>query len=146
MPFVLPLHGRPDDHGFSLIEVLVATVIATVAVVGLAYTFGIGRSTIDRFETARAALATAQGRLEMLTTLSSGSPELSQGLHTADFVIGGEVRGQERWTVSWYDDAADGLDPADPNPNDLRRVTVEVLWTQGALTDTVRLVRLLPAS
>lgn len=132
--------------GFSLIEVLVATVIATVAVVGLAYTFSIGRASIDRFATARAALAAAQGQLEILSTLPGTAPELtlSPPDHTAPFLVAGEVRGEVHWTVVPYDDPADG--PSDPNPFDLRRVTVEVTWTQGTMTDNVQLERLLPAS
>ena len=52
--------------GFSLMEVIVATLIATIAITGLAYTFGLGRSFIDRYELSRAALAAAQGKVEAL--------------------------------------------------------------------------------
>src|SRR2546426_12733052 len=38
------------EQGFSLIEAVVATVIAALAVVGLAHTFGLGRAFINRFE------------------------------------------------------------------------------------------------
>ena len=46
-----------ETRGFSLIEVLVALVIAVIAILGLAHTFGAGRGLINRYDTAREALA-----------------------------------------------------------------------------------------
>ena len=37
-----------DQNGFSLIEALTATVIAVFAVLGLAYTFSVGRGQVSR--------------------------------------------------------------------------------------------------
>jgi len=138
----------PDgaERGFSLIEVLVATVIATVAVVGLAYTFGLGRSYIDRFETARAALAAAEARIETLVTSPTTSPDLIRDIeHSTPFVVGGKTLGVVRWWVQFVNDPSDGT-YSDPNPDDLRKVFIEVEWAQGGVTDRVRLTRVLPAS
>lgn len=126
-------------------EVIVATIIATVAVLGLAYTFGMGRAFINRFETARAAVGAANARMETLGVLSGGSPDLAMGDHSEPFVLDGVTIGETRWTVSAYDDPADGLGAADPRPMDLKRITVDVIWQVGALTDTVRVERLRPA-
>ncbi len=118
-------------------EAIVATVIATIAVVGLAHSFGLGRSFINRFETARAALGVAQKRLEILHAKSDPLTNLATGvLHLGPFVHAGHQVGKEEWNVTWYDD------PATPDPQDLKLVTVRVFWGQGAITDTVTLKRL----
>jgi prepilin-type N-terminal cleavage/methylation domain-containing protein len=144
-----PTQSFEDDAGFSLIEVMVATVIAVLAFVGIAYTFSTGRGLINRFEIERAALAAARARLETLAS-DPGSPDLSitPPPHTAPFLVDGVNRGQEEWTVDWIDDQADGLAGAgDWNPHDLKRVTVHVIYsTTRTATDTVSLVRLVPPS
>jgi Tfp pilus assembly protein PilV len=125
------------EAGFSLMEAIVATVIATVAVVGLAYTFGQGRALINRFEMARAALGVAQQRLELLHVEPRTSDAFStDSLHVRPFVHAGRQAGFEEWAVSWYDD------PSTPTANDLKKVTVIVRWTQGSLSDSVSLSRL----
>ena len=43
--------------------------IASIAVLGLAYTFGVGRGMVNRYEIARAALGGAQDPLELCTSL-----------------------------------------------------------------------------
>ncbi len=125
------------ESGFSLVEAIVATVIATIAVVGLAHSFGLGRSFINRYETARAALGVAQRRLETLHAGSDPTVNLATGIpHLAPFDHGGHRVGSEEWNVSWYDD------PATTEPHDLKLVTVRVFWSQGTIPDTVTLTRL----
>jgi len=129
------------EAGFSLIEAIVATVIATIAVVGLAHTFGLGRSFINRFEVARAALGVAQQRLEILHTEPRTSDSFSMdslGLHIRPFNHGGREIGTEEWIVSWYNDP----DPTTAPANDLKQVTVRVCWSHGTIADTVALTRL----
>ncbi|OGF13115.1 MAG: hypothetical protein A2W00_05400 [Candidatus Eisenbacteria bacterium RBG_16_71_46] len=121
-----------SETGISLIEVVVATVIATLAVLGLAYSFGTGRALIDRFAIARAALGVAQGRLETLAGTSLSDTALAFGTHGTAFVLDDQVLGQERWIVS--------LDS-----NQMRRVTAEVIWGQGSRIDTMRVTRLFSA-
>ena len=128
---------RRSEAGFSLMEAIVATVIATIAVVGLAHSFGLGRSFINRFETARAALGVAQKRLEIIHAGSDPLSNLATGiLHLGPFEHGGHRVGSEEWNVTWYDD------PATPDPRDLKLVTVRVFWSQGTISDTVTLTRL----
>jgi prepilin-type N-terminal cleavage/methylation domain-containing protein len=133
------------EKGFSLLEVLVAMVIAVIAVVGLAYSFGTGRGLIDRYATARDALAAAEQRLERLAFLSNQNPnhpDLSAGTHgPLARPLNGTRSGQESWTVVWVDDPVDNT--PDANPNDYKRVTVEVSWTQGGMQDRIALSRVL---
>lgn len=134
--------------GFSLIEVMVAVVIAVIAVVGLAHTFGTGRALINRYEIARDALGAAQRELEVLSAISLSSDSLDAGagqrLH-GPFPLGlnDRMTGTIEWTSSWQDDPADNAG-GDSNPHDYRKVTVVVRWQAGT-TDTVALSRIFMA-
>jgi len=116
-------------------EVIVATVIATIAVLGFAHSFGLGRALIERFTFARTALATAEERMEALSVLPSSHPALEYGQHDSTFVINGETIGTLRWDVSVSQVAwSTKLDT-------LKQVVVEVEWNRG-FPDTVRLSRM----
>jgi prepilin-type N-terminal cleavage/methylation domain-containing protein len=134
-----PIHSQ---GGFSLMEVLAATVIATIAIVGLAYTFGMGQSFIQRFETGRSALAVAEGRLDLLGVLPASSPDLTLGDHPASplpFQADGTTVGTETWRVDTYDDPGTSF-----MTDDLKKVTVTVTWRFGSTQDSLRLSRLMP--
>jgi hypothetical protein len=116
---------------------MVAVVIAVLAAVGLAYSFGLGRSFINRFEIARAALGVAQQRLETLHTLPGAAAEFdTDSTHYREFYHGGAPAGLESWQVTWYND------PSTTRANDLKLITVTVSWRMGAVTDSVSLSRL----
>ena len=134
-------HRDGQSRGFSLIEVIVATLIATMVISGLAYTFGLGRGFIDRYEIARAALAAAQGRMEQLAVKPVADADLILGPHPeSPFTYQGHTVGTVRWTV---------VTVTDPGPpaaqKGLKNVTVEVSWGDGSLGDAVRVNRLFPA-
>jgi prepilin-type N-terminal cleavage/methylation domain-containing protein len=132
------------DAGFSLMEVIVATVIATIAVVGLAYTFGLGRGFINRFEIGRAALGAAQGQLELIAAVPSNDTLVAMGrIHQSYLIVDGRRMGTEQWVLGWKDDPADGSFPADVDTSDLRIAVVTVLFQQGNVQDQVQLTRLL---
>ena len=132
--------GRED--GFSLTEAIVAAAIAVIAVLGLAHSFGVGRALIDRYAIARAATAVAERRLEQLTILPGSAPEFTIGSYRAPFFFNGEEIGTETWTIEWLDDPADGTGSSDPDPHDLKKVTVEIRWRMAADSDVIRLSRL----
>jgi hypothetical protein len=142
-------HLLQSERGISLIEVITGTVITVIAVVGLAYSFGIGRGLIDRYEVARVALSAAQRRMETLTAMPSTSESLATGagflrdFGPFPFNAEGKEIGEEWWTVEWIDDPVDGMAPGDATPHDIRRVTVRVIWEpSGQRRDTVKFSRL----
>lgn len=142
-PAALAADPPRDQRGFSLTETVVAVSIAVIAILGLAYTFGLGRGFIARYEVARTALGEAQQRMESLAAL----PPALLVLGTADsvaFVVRGSALGHTSWRVEPVDEPADGLGGADAdgNPNDLKRVTVVVRWTH----DRIELRRLFPGA
>src|SRR5262245_48296294 len=122
-----------DERGFTLTEVLVAAVMATIAVLGLAHSFAMGRANLNRYATARAALALAQGRLEWLSSAATpghnpGSPDLTAGTHSVAVMLG-PVAATEQWVITWVNDPADGT--PDSDPNDYKRATVNVMWPRA---------------
>src|SRR5215475_7321708 len=118
-----------EQRGFSLIEVMVAAVVAVIAVLGLAFSFSAGRGLIDRFAVARDALEAAQSRLDSLAVEAVQDPaasDLTVGTHVrpGNITLNHNQTGTEQWTVVWVDDPVDNF-PSDPDPNDYKRATVE---------------------
>jgi hypothetical protein len=144
-----PARRPRGERGVGLMEVIVATVIATLAVVALSYSFGTGRGLVNRYELARVALGAAQRRMELLGAQGTGSPDLALGpgfgalAHgPLDVVVDGRLCGQETWTVApWYDPSTGSTS----GPPDLKRVTVTVTWGGATAAETVQLDRLFPA-
>lgn len=123
-------------------EAIVATVIAVIAALGLAYTFGIGRSNINRFELARSADAIAQSRMESLNLLldtSPGSDSLAVGTHPNVpnvFAYHGAPLGVEYWRV----DAAPVAVPSAIRGRMVALTTI-VRWTWGGFDDSIAYTR-----
>ncbi len=115
-------------------EAIAATMIAAVAILGLAHSFGLGRGQIDRFTVARAALAAAEDRMETLSVQPASSPDMSLGAHDTTFVFEGESRGVVHWEVSHYPLSwSSHLDH-------LTQVDVDVQWDSGP-GDAIHLTR-----
>ena len=127
-----------------MFEVIAGTLIASIAVLGLAYSFGVGRGLIDRYEVARLAL----GRAELLAdSLGSRNPTtLTDG--SEPFWIDEVPAGTSTWVVTPVDDPIDGTInsvPPDPNPVDMKRIHVEVSWRIGPFPDSLGLDRMVLA-
>ncbi len=137
------------ENGFTLIEAMVASIIAVIAVLGLAFSFSAGRGMVDRYAAARDGLAAAEQRMERLSILGLKDPlnaELSPGAHgPRPRPLNGNLTGTEEWTVTWVDDPADNAG-GDPNPNDYKRVTVDVRWMSGTVQDHIQLSRIILGS
>jgi prepilin-type N-terminal cleavage/methylation domain-containing protein len=137
--------GR-GQRGFSLVEVMVAMVIAVIAVMGLAQTFGTGRALINRYEIARDALGAAQRELEVLGAVSLASDSLDAGTGTRlhgpfPVSLNDRKNGTVEWRSTWMDDPQDNGGPGgDTDPHDYRKVTVVVRWN-AAIPDSVPLTR-----
>ena len=127
-----------DERGFSLVEALTAATITVIAVMGLAYSFGVGRGLVNRYEVARAALGEAQSQLEALQLLPRDDPSMAIGYvsPSTPFLYEGATLGSSSWRVVPYDD------PSLPGTVNLKRVIMTVQWTRSAQTDSVSLERL----
>ena len=129
---------RLNERGFSLAEALTGATISVIAVMGLAYSFGVGRGLVNRYEVARAALGEAQSQLEALQLVPRGDPTMAVGYVSPPipFRYQGASLGTSSWRVVAYDD------PSLPGTVNLKRVVMTVLWTRGAQADSVSLERL----
>ncbi len=128
--------ARAAESGFSLMEAIVATVISVIAVLGLAYSFGLGRGFINRYEAARIADGLAAGAMDSLslagTDLTLGGPRPNPAI---PLVYNGVAIGTVNWVVS-------APDPANPVKDDLVNVTVTANWSLGGLNDSLQYRRL----
>ncbi len=140
------LAAHAGERGVGLMEIIVATFIAVIAVVGLAYTIGTGRGLVSRYELARMGLAEAQRKMEELSALRPGDPQLAipagrtWATYSEPFLIRGVPGGSTSWTVEWATDPADSF----PGGHSLRHVTVRTSWGAG-MRDSVSLDRMFPA-
>ena len=127
-----------NERGFSLMEALTGATISVIAVLGLAYSFGVGRGLVNRYEVARAALGEAQSQLEALQLAPRSDPTLAFGYVSppTPFIYEGASLGTSSWRVLPYDE------PSLPGTRNLKRVVVTVRWTSTALSDSVSLERL----
>lgn len=119
-------------------EALTAATISVIAVLGLAYSFGVGRGMVNRYEVARAALGEAQSQLEALTTLPNNDPTLALGYAAAltPFRYEGATVGSSYWRVVGYDE------PHLTGGVNLKRVVMTVRWQSDARMDSLSLERL----
>jgi len=127
-----------NERGFSLMEALTSATISVIAVLGLAHTFAMGRSLVDRYEVARFALSEAESQLEALTVRPPGDPTLAIGYTSpaTPFLYQGTTMGSEYWHVVAYDE------PHLPGTVNLKRVVMTVRWQQGSHPDSLLLERL----
>jgi type II secretory pathway pseudopilin PulG len=144
MSLACDLGASERSAGFSLIEVMVAGVVAVIAVLGLAYSFSTGRGMIDRYATARDALEAAQSKLDFLAMEAVKDPataDLNVGNHGPyPRALNGNLTGRVSWSVVWVDDLVDNF-PPDQDPNDYKRAVVTVSWKQGSLPEQVSISR-----
>lgn len=133
-----------NERGLGLFEVIAGTVVATLAVLGLAYTFGVGRGLIDRYEVARCAIGEAQHVVDSLSLVRPAN--LAAG--NRRFEVAGVTAGATHWTVTPVDDPLDGTaasTPPDPSPVDLYKLTIEVDWGTGVMADRLQISRFVAA-
>jgi hypothetical protein len=127
-----------DERGFSLAEALTAATISVIAVLGLAYSFGVGRGLVNRYEVARAALGEAQSQVEAMQLVAPSDPTKAIGYVSppTPFIYEGKTLGSSSWRVVAYND------PTLPSTVNLKRVIMTVRWMRDAQSDSVSLERL----
>jgi prepilin-type N-terminal cleavage/methylation domain-containing protein len=126
-------HG--PSAGFSLVEMMAAMVISVIAVMGIAHTFTLGTGFIDRYATARAALARANGQLEHVRAQVKGGAPLANADSSSAIELSPGLNASLRTLIEGVDDAADGGGGA----SDYYRVTASVSWRQAGMTDSLHL-------
>jgi hypothetical protein len=118
---------------------MAAMLITVVAIMGLAHTFGLGTSFIDRYATARAALARANGQLENVRGQVKSGAGLANADSSSSILLAPGQAGMLHTVIEGQDDPADGTGGA----ADYFRVTASVSWTQAGMTDSVQVATLM---
>jgi len=125
---------RGEPRGFSLVELLAALLLTVITIMGLAHTLGLGNGFIDRYATARAALARANGQLEQVRAEVRDGQPVAPVDSVNDVVIVPGVPGTVHTHVEGHDDPLNGADPSRP---DYFKVASSVTWRQGGETDSI---------
>jgi prepilin-type N-terminal cleavage/methylation domain-containing protein len=73
--------GPENQRGFSLLEVLVASVLLAIAVIGTGFLFVKGEVGVAEKGYGRGSLHAARSRIEMLQRLEYHHGDLSSGTH-----------------------------------------------------------------
>jgi type II secretory pathway pseudopilin PulG len=124
--------------GFSLVELMVAMLLTVIAIMGLAHTFGLGTGFIDRYASARAALARASGQLEIVRGQVRSGASLASADSSSNILL---APGQAAVLHTLIEGVDDPVNPG--GAFDYYRVTASVSWTQAGITDSVRMVTLM---
>jgi prepilin-type N-terminal cleavage/methylation domain-containing protein len=110
--------------GFTLLEVLVALVVAGLAMSAIVGVFGnslAGNAVVSDAET---ALALAEERLALVSAVAALRPGVDKGVFAGRFAW--------QTTVSRYVDGGDSKQTAQPNATELLyRIAVDVVWQDG---------------
>jgi len=113
-----------------------AMLITVIAIMGLAHTISLGNGFIDRYATARAAVARANGQLEHVRAQVKDGAQLANVDSSSSIQLSPGLNASLRTLIEGVDDAADGGGGA----SDYYRVTASVTWTQAGMTDSLNLV------
>ena len=126
---------RSDSRGFSLVELLAALMLTVITIMGLAHTLSLGNGFIDRYGTARAALARANWQLEEVRAQVKDGQSVAPIDSVNAIVIVPGVPGTIRTHVQGVDDPVNGTDAS--APFDYFQVSSIVTWRQGGVTDSI---------
>lgn len=121
-----------DQGGMSLIEVMIATLIFIIIMLGGMNYFVLPQSMIVREKTRRLAILAAHRKIETLTALDYDKlkKDLSQSKSPVSL---GKVKGWLKTTITFVDDPADGqqLNDLDKDLVDYKTIAIEISWVDG---------------
>ena len=119
-----------DRRGMTLIEVLIALFLLTIAIAGLVGSFNKASSYNRLCNNRYMASQLAAEKMEEMSQVESYADITTTDSGGSDSVDLSGLAGSRTWSVSGpIDDAADGVAPADTDPDDYRSITVTVSWT-----------------
>ena len=121
-----------DETGSSIIEVMIATVVFIIIMVGGLNYYLQPLIIIVREKVRRLAVSAGQQRMETLRALAF-SAVTTDSNETDTAITLGATSGLRSTTVTSVDDAADGLAGADAEADivDYKTILVTVSWTSG---------------
>ena len=117
------------ETGSSIIEVMVATVVFLIIMIGGLQYFVLPQSITVRQKIKRLAVVTAAERMETLLALDYTAVTADSNETNTPVTIG-NISGYRNTTITQVDDSADGLggSDADGETVDYKTVTVNISW------------------
>ncbi len=121
-----------DETGTSLVEVMVATVVFMIIMVGGLTYFTLPQSTAVREKIKRLAFAAAHQRMEALLALDYIAITADSNEVAIPVTLATKAASRNT-TVTVVDDATDGLggSDADSETVDYKSITIEITWNDG---------------
>ncbi len=135
------------NKGFTLVELLIASMLVSLVFGGLLLTFGQTIKVINISKSKLTALSLANNRMEYFKSLPynqigtvSGIP--SGNILQSSYIVSNGIVFQERVLIEYVDDVADGQDTAttsDSNgiPADYKKIKLEYFWNIGNGTSSI---------
>ena len=120
---------RGPESGSSLVEGLIAAVVAIIAALAMIFALVSANAGVKSMRIERGAFFVVQQQMEKLIAKPSSDPNLTIGNHGPQSAALPYVAGQTTWNVAWVDDTLDGVSPSDSDPQDYRKLQVTVTWT-----------------
>jgi len=124
-----PVRGRRSaERGMTMVEMLVALIVLSIGLLGIAAIFPSGRRFSNRDRLMTTAVDLAQQKVEQIRTLPYSDPALAIGIHPT---ASGETVGSNNQYVRWW--------TVTQIATDLRCADVRVTWS-SARPETARVM------
>lgn len=122
-----------DERGTSMVEVMISVVIFLIIMVGGLNYFLLPQSAIVRQKIRRLAISVAKKRMESLKALQFNQVTTDSN-ETNTSISLGSIQGFRSTTVTYVDDAADGLGGSDSDSDtiDYKTIDIQLSYAAGA--------------
>jgi Tfp pilus assembly protein PilV len=126
-----------NETGTTIIEAMIAMLIAAIVMLGGLNFFYGGEYFINRIKNKRTALVIVENRMELAHNFPYSV--LADSLNENNTQVSmGDILGLRTTTVNSIDDGIDSLGASDLDSNDYKKMTVSFQWT-GKSTQTITL-------
>ncbi|MBC8376410.1 MAG: prepilin-type N-terminal cleavage/methylation domain-containing protein [FCB group bacterium] len=116
-----------NNHGYTLVEVMIAATLLAIIVLGTSQYFVLSRWEIEKGIRSQLAWANMASRMEKAIDLGFISLQDSLSESSVSLTLSG-IQGYRSTIVTAIDDSSDGLAPADTTIPDMMRVVINFAW------------------
>jgi prepilin-type N-terminal cleavage/methylation domain-containing protein len=128
---------KMNNHGYTLIEVMVSATLLAIIVLGTVQYFTLSRWQVEKGIRAQLAWANMASRMEKAVDLGYEALLDSMPETSVPLLLNG-IQGYRTTIIDWVDDSTDGLAPTDTDVPDYLNVTIKFAWfTPGNVTDSL---------
>ncbi len=126
-----------NDHGYTLVEVMVSATLLAIIVLGTMQYFTLSRWQVEKGIRSQLAWANMASRMEKAIDLDYSSLQDSLPETSVSLNLNG-IQGYRTTIVTAIDDSSDGLYPTDTTIPDYFDITIKFAWfTTDNVTDSL---------